>query len=133
MYLFERMLITYHSENLVAKTQHLLPDLDLLEDHLREDPETIISHAFPPGEHALRASGIEGSIVRAMRERAKFDEFHAGLERERWRIVEPARRAVSKIRAEGENATLEPDEANGLEAIVWMVGRPAILARRPIK
>jgi len=55
----------YHSENLVAKTQHLLPDLDLLEDHLREDPETIISRAFPPV--STRCELVELKVVSCAR------------------------------------------------------------------
>lgn len=108
---------------LIAKTRHLLPDLEELEEVLAEEPETIISRAFPVAESELRARGMLSRGIVPM----EFNELDVATERERMRIVGAARRAVSKIRARGEDAVLEPDEANSYEAIVWMVGRPAIL------
>ncbi len=107
---------------LIGKTKHLLPDLDTLGRYLADEYE-VISRAFPESESVLRARGI----VRPELEAAKFNELDAALERERVRIVKAGQRAVEKIRNEGENAKLEPDEALGYETIVLPVGRPAIL------
>lgn len=108
---------------LIAQTKHLLPDLDELEEYLAAEPEKVISQTFPLSERTLRAR----AIVQPELESMDFEELDTSVERERRRILESAQRAVSKIRAEGESAELEPDEAYGYEAIVLMVGRPAIL------
>ncbi len=49
------------------------------------------------------------------------------LARERLRVVEAGRKAVTKLRKDAGSANLTPQEEEGLEAIILLTGRPAIL------
>src|SRR5687768_5054011 len=54
-----------------------------------------------------------------------LESLQARLRREE--DLSTAKRAVSKLRAEGGDADFTPSEATALEAIVLLTGRPAIL------
>lgn len=110
---------------LIAKTKHLLPDLSRLERYLADEPERIISRAFPLSEGALRARAVVGPQL----ETVEFKELDTAVDQERRRIVQAGQRAVSKILSNGMSTKLEPDEAYGYEAIIHIVGRPAILVQ----
>jgi hypothetical protein len=110
---------------LVAETSRLLPDLEELGDRLEQEPQTVLSRAFPaedPG--SLTSAVIEpgGELIPP-----GSAELDAALERQREEYVLAAGRAVRKLNAEGEDADLEPAELVGLEAIIRIEGRPAIL------
>lgn len=107
--------------DILAKTRDFLPDLDGLEERLLEEPETIVSDAFPSSERELESRGIVGA------ELVELNPIDAAVDQERMRLVEAGGRAVGKIRRDGVNAVLEPDERDGYEAIISIFGRPAIL------
>lgn len=111
---------------LVAKANRLLPDLDALEEQLENEPGEIISRAFPARDPGLR---VRAAIIGNQNEltSTRFDRLDTALEQQRQEYVQTAKRAVRKIRTKGEDAELEPHEVVGLEAIVQIVGRPAIL------
>lgn len=105
---------------LVDKVVRTVPDLDRVIERLRDDPEGAVAHA----------------VRRPARERAAtvgvpHDELPPELqdpERDgRARVLDAARRAAEKIRRDGVDADFEPDEVPGVEAIIVVEGRPAIL------
>lgn len=110
------------TRELITNTRHLLPNLDELEEQLAEEPEAIISRAFPPTGQASRPRALETTVL----ESEVLNQINSDDAQLRGRVVQAARRAISKIRVKGENALLEPDEALGYEAIVTLEGRPAI-------
>jgi hypothetical protein len=111
--------------DLVAEASRLLPALEELGDRLEQEPQTVLSRAFPAEDPGLRTSAViepGGEPIPA-----GSDELDAALERQREEYVLAAGRAVRKLNAEGEDADLEPAELVGLEAIIQIEGRPAIL------
>ncbi len=105
---------------LVDKVIRTVPDLDTVIEKLRDDPEGAVAHAVRrPGRQ--RASTYD----------VQPDELPPELqdpEREgRGRVLDAARRAGEKIRRDGPDADLAPDEISGAEAIILVEGRPAIL------
>jgi V8-like Glu-specific endopeptidase len=126
------------SADVVAQTNRLLPDLGKLEEHLQNQPETILDRAFPAEETVLgtRAVIVEPTItspnhpiveLEREAEPAAFEQLEVELRRERERNVRTATTAVGKLRRGGTNADFAPEEVAGLEAIILDVGRPAIL------
>jgi Trypsin-like peptidase domain len=109
----------------VAEMSRLLPDLEELGDRLEQEPQSVLSRAFPAEDPGLRTSAViepGGEPIPA-----GSDELDDALERQREEYVLAAGRAVRKLNAEGEDADLEPAELVGLEAIIQIEGRPAIL------
>jgi len=106
---------------LVAEVQRVIPDLDAVEERLHQEPERVLAHALKrPDRPSARA------IVGAPPDEIPpelLEPYGPGLER----TLDGARRAVRKIRREGRDADLQPDERAGTEAIILMFGRPAIL------
>jgi V8-like Glu-specific endopeptidase len=118
--------------DLINKAIHQLPDLDVLQEHLEDvGPESILTRAFPPEDTNLhldtpapaRPSGGFESMVTAR----PSDEIDTAIHSTRERYLDAGKRAVKKIRADGEKADLGVDEKRGLEAIILLEGRPAIL------
>jgi len=105
-----------------------LPDPGELVQQLQDAPEDLISRAFPAEDPGLRVRrGLapgEGLESFPMPEPEDIDPTVSIL-REPW--LEAGTRAVEKIHADGELAELDPEELGGLEAIVLLTGRPAIL------
>ncbi len=102
-----------------------LPDLDQLSENLGQDTGEILTRAFPTQDLDRAAAGelsfgigfegAEGTDVPQVTE----------IDRERW--VSAGVRAVTKLKDEGEGADLTGEELIGLEAIVHIEARPAIL------
>lgn len=104
-----------------------LPNLDQLSESLSQDTGSILARAFPASGRLPAATeevsfGI-GPGVLGVTGVPEVEETN----RERW--VSAGVRAVNKLKAEGESADLSGEELIGLEAIVHIEGRPAILVQ----
>ena len=111
--------------NFLAETNRLLPDLEVLGTRLEQEPRTVLSRAFPEEDSRLRTNAViepGGEPILA-----GSHELDAALGRQREEYVLAASRAVDKLNADGEDADFEPEELVGLEAIVQIEGRPALL------
>ena len=104
-----------------------LPDLNALGERLEGEPEMVLARAFPPEDRRLPPpipappAALTGEVELlepvGPRESTREDVLRAGA------------RAVGKIRDQGGDADLDPEEMFGLEAIVHIEGRPAILVQ----
>jgi hypothetical protein len=113
------------SSALITKAIRQLPDLKLVQEYLEQASEAVIAHAL-----SAQISGLEDSVV-----------FESKLELESMaphttetvhkhpteNLIQAGKRAVNKIHKEGTHAELMPEEVDGLEAIIALIGRPAIL------
>ncbi|MDT4967206.1 MAG: glutamyl endopeptidase [Acidobacteriota bacterium] len=116
------------TSDLINTAIRQLPDMEVMEDYLKSEPADV-AKGF--------ASGQLGMVPKAIvRPTASFESLAPsgitnGLESARdevrERAVDAGRRAISKIRKKGAAAKLDREEARGLEAIILLVGRPAIL------
>lgn len=97
---------------LISTAIRQLPDLDVLQEHLAEASES-----------ARATEGFE-SVESAKK---PADEIETAINNTRARYIDAGQRAVKKIRDKGQKASLEPEEMKGLEAIILLEGRPAIL------
>ncbi len=100
-----------------------LPALDKLETYLEHTPEEAIHPTFP--ERPFTTKGIVYSET-LFPGRDDGLEIPVSPQEQAAQLVESGRQAVAKIRNNGLEADLEPQEAAGLEAIVSLVARPAI-------
>jgi hypothetical protein len=121
---------TGNSSDVIAQTLHLFPDLGQLEEQIEQEPERILDSAFPEGDPGLRPSAMtaRGALESGF-EAAETNELDNAVQRHRKKVLQAGKNAIAKIRREGANAKLKPAEATGLEAIIFGVGRPAILVR----
>jgi Trypsin-like peptidase domain len=133
------------------RAQDLLPDLARVHDLLRNSsPEALLESTRPRRrERGLEApggveatGGLEGfaSHTETVREndserverleRAELPEadlVDQALQAQLRATLDAGRRGIERLMEEGPQAALPPEEQNGLEAIVQLVGRPAIL------
>lgn len=104
-----------------------LPDLKTLEDYLQQDLDILIENTFSPVSslHTLpdTSSGLETILPQSNNQRSKS----ANQREQAKHLLEQSKPAISKIRKVGIDAELTPEELEGFEAIVLLVGRPAIL------
>jgi V8-like Glu-specific endopeptidase len=108
---------------LIAEAQRVVPDLDELEERLSAEPETVLAAALHRPRRAADTTRAEIGAPPEDVEAALGEPVRTAVER----TAEGAKRAIRKIRRDGPNARLDPDEIVGTEAIVLLVGRPAIL------
>ena len=102
-----------------------LPNLDQLSENLDQDTSEILTRAFPT-EDLARASAGDVSFGIGFMETGDADLPQVDeVDRERW--VNAGVRAVNKLKDEGEDVDLTGEELVGLEAIVHIEARPAIL------
>jgi V8-like Glu-specific endopeptidase len=107
-----------HQTYVVARAKQVFAHLEKLEERLEAEPESFLTGTsrIDPMTRPLYAIARpdQGSELRDMR----------------LRIIQEGRSALTKIRLAGEGRPeLTPEEAIGLEAIVLMEGRPAILIK----
>ena len=111
---------------LVSEALRLRGDLDAVRRGLSDDPETVVAQALPnegpgipaPEEDVVTTGGLESVAV-------EEEVSHATVAPRS--VFEAGVRALEKIDEHGEDAELDDDEAVGLEAIVHLAARPAIL------
>ena len=108
---------------LIAEAQRVVPDLDELEERLNADPESVLSAALHRPRRAEDAAREELGASPGDVEVALGEPVLTAVER----TAEGAKSAIRKIKRDGTNAQLDPEEIVGTEAIVLLVGRPAIL------
>jgi hypothetical protein len=108
---------------LIAEAQRLVPDLDELEERLEAEPEQVLASALRRPRRAADESRAEVGAPPDEVEIAIGEPVRTAVER----TADGAKRAIRKIRRDGTNAQLDPDEIVGTEAIILLVGRPAIL------
>lgn len=102
-----------------------LPNLDQLSENLDQDTSEILTRAFPTQDLA-RASAGELSFGIGFMDTGESDLPQIEeVDRGRW--VSAGVRAVNRLKDEGEDADLTGEELIGLEAIVHIEARPAIL------
>jgi hypothetical protein len=95
----------------VQRFQQVIPDVDRIDEVLGDDPgASLAAAAQTPGRRG--PGGGDAGDAEAFA-----------------RAGEAARSALAKVRRHGSDADLIPDERDGLEAIVELYGRPAILVR----
>jgi V8-like Glu-specific endopeptidase len=114
-----------------------LSDIDALLEKV--DPETMVENRFSGEERRLTAKALRRLTVEAgaMSELESLGTMEppeepvtAVVDEERRIVLEAGRRGLEKIRAEGEFANLAPAEQFGLEAIILLTNRPALLIQR---
>jgi hypothetical protein len=120
-----RMTPADRTSQLIAETRRLLPDLEQASARLEQDPGDFLSRVFPEEDLGTRAIVGAGGALESM----NLHDLEDALRRHREEVLEAGKRALEKVRAEGENAKLDPPEALGLEVIVNLTARPAILIR----
>jgi len=134
------------SRYLIDKASILFTDLDGLKKQL-DNPDAILARAFPSSFPNIESYSFNESITQK-KDNADFLEITAyesanknkkryssgdildydrALMAERRSLLDYGIKAISKIEAEGKNAKLTPIEENGLEAVILLIGRPAIL------
>jgi V8-like Glu-specific endopeptidase len=105
-----------HQTYVVAKAKHVFSNLKELEERLAAQPESIIAPVSGTGEYARRLDIVD----RLDLERAVYAE--------RLHLIEAGRRGIGKIRtADDTRPSLTPEEMLGVEAIIQLEGRPALL------
>jgi hypothetical protein len=100
-----------------------LPELGKLEEQLAQAPKQVLARAFPDSDPGLRPRAIVVDPGAA----PQVDELDTAIQNHREKLLTAGQRALEKIRTEGPNAQLSQEEADGLEAIILPVARPALL------
>lgn len=107
-----------------------LPDLDTLMERLEVAPAIDAPQAFTDGgSRSFEAAGFDEPVSFGMESFSLIAEIRDPEETTRERYLAAGARAVRKLKTEGLDADLRPDERIGLEAIVVTEGRPAILVQ----
>lgn len=113
---------------LVADVQRFVPDLDAVAEQLRADPKGALAHTVERPDRPVGAN-IGGRDADADREGEippeLLDPARAALDR----TIAGALSAIDKVGRQGTDADLTLDERVGLEAVIVVAGRPAILVQ----
>lgn len=104
-----------------------LPDLKTLDDYLQQNLDTLIESTLSssPSLHTLpdTNSGLETIPPQNNNQRSTSANQREQIKH----LLDQGKPAISKICKAGIDANLTPEELEGFEAIVLLVGRPAIL------
>jgi V8-like Glu-specific endopeptidase len=109
--------------DVVDRALRHLPNLDSIEQRLEQQPHALLSAAFESTRPRPMAAPAPGPTPAP----AGVGDIHTAIARVQDSVAHAARRAIAKVRTEGRDATLTQDEAVGLEAIILVTGRPALL------
>lgn len=99
-------------KDVIARALRQLPYLQKAQTQLEEDPASAL-RAVRPAAGSEEASGLES-----------LGGTDPGLER-----LRTGARALKKVEAQGANARLTNEEVLGLEAVIEVIGRPALLVQ----
>ncbi len=114
--------------SLVADVQRFVPDLDVVAEQLRADPRAALAHTVErPGRPAGANIGVRDA--EAEREEEVPPELVEPARPALDRTVASALSAIDKVGRDGTDADLTLDERVGLEAVIIVAGRPAILVQ----
>jgi V8-like Glu-specific endopeptidase len=111
-----------------ARARELLPDLGELHERLRETPADVLAEPLEQTAPAETEAVSRGGGRRTHRAQPRAVQPPRWVRQERERIVEDGKRAIAKLSRQPD-ADLTHDEERGLEAIVVLVGRPALLVQ----
>lgn len=122
-----------------AQILRLLPDTSAFLE--KTDSESLVEAQFSGVERLLTSRRIrnlgydkeidEGGLESMDGEKGITDVVDtAVVDDERLRVLEAGRRGMEKLHSEGDLADLAPDEQFGLEAIILLTNRPALLIQR---
>lgn len=125
----------------VERTRQLLPELkrlknvlrttsagELLQGTLGRPSAPVAETSFQP--ESFSESGMESPAVAAGLPAAELpqnDLVESALQAQREATIEAGKRGLERVLEQGAEAPLSPEEQFGLEAIVLLVGRPALL------
>lgn len=123
------------TSDLISERTRLLPNLEAVRERLRtESPATLLQSMFGDTMAASRGlesvSGGEEGVGDGLLTDTDLPQntlVENALAAQREATLQAGARAIEKMLDQGDNADLAPDEANGLEAIILLFGRPAIL------
>lgn len=101
-----------------------LPDFGATYAQVHEELEAAVARAFPEEDTGLRDRGLIG--LEELEDVTELPGLEPAVSSERERWFAAGARALTKIKEEGEDADLDPEELVGFEAIVLVEGRPAI-------
>ncbi|MEZ5351923.1 MAG: serine protease [Bryobacteraceae bacterium] len=130
---------TKKADTTVGYALRVLGNLNKFEERVRDTPvlellSPVRKQPLPDeGELELLGGGLEGIGGLEMAGPVGEDDFDLPggespeLAAERRRVVEAGRKAVTKLKKSGRSVELTPDEEQGLEAIILLTERPAIL------
>jgi Trypsin-like peptidase domain len=116
----------------VERTRRLLPDLERVQEILRTTSSQELLRGTLPAAQAeavpesMAESGLEG-VPSPQAEPPRQDAVEDALQAEREATIEAGQRGIERVLQEGPEAPLSAEEQFGLEAIVLLVGRPALL------
>ena len=116
---------TTDQRQLLAHAAQLLPDLTAAKDGIFDSAEDVVLRAFPDDDPGLepRAIVIRPGDVESLGVSGTGD----AVREERKRLLEAGAQAIDALESQGPNAQLTPEQQSGLEAIVLVVARPAIM------
>lgn len=112
------------SPGFIKELLHLLPDIQVLEEYLQQNVDTLVETSFP--EQSSLPSSPSGLESLPPREENIQRGRPTNKREQTKQLLEQGKPALAKIRKEGVDADLTPEELDGFEAIVLLVGRPAI-------
>jgi hypothetical protein len=108
---------TTDQRQLLSHAVQLLPDLTAAKNRIQDSTDDVVQRAFPGDDPGLRPRAI---VVRP-------DDVDAAVRDERKRLLEAGAQAIDALESHGPGAQLSREQQSGLEAIVLVVARPAIL------
>jgi hypothetical protein len=111
---------------LLTHAAQLLPDLTAAKDRIHDSSDDVVERAFPSDDPGLepRAIVVAPGDARGL----QLASTTTGAVRdERKRLLEAGAQAIDALEQQGPDAQLTREQQNGLEAIVLVVARPAIL------
>lgn len=116
----------------VERTRRLLPDLERVQEILRtKTPQELLQGTLSSADTARPESlpevGMEGVPSPQTPEPPRQDAVEDALQAQREATIEAGRRGIERVLEQGDEASLTPEEQFGMEAIVLLVGRPALL------
>jgi hypothetical protein len=110
---------------LLAHATRLLPDLAAAKERIQASSDDVVERAFPSDDPGLQGRAIV--VAPGDPEGLRVDGASDAVRAERKRLLEAGAHAIDKLEQEGPDAQLDPEQQSGLEAIVLVVARPAIL------
>ena len=112
-------------QQLLAHATQLLPDLKTAQDQIRSSADDVLERAFPADDPGLKPRAIV--VAPGDTEGLSVASTDDAVTQQRKRLLEAGAQAIDLLAAEGEHAQLDAEQQSGLEAIVLVVARPAIL------
>jgi V8-like Glu-specific endopeptidase len=109
-------------EKVLAQFQRIFPDLDKVEDDLTKTDYSVQTRSLAKDVSSTKLISSEKSLELPVSLELMSEESAANLKS----IVEIGHNALNKVR-KGKKEDITPKEIVGLEAIIGLVGRPAIL------